>query len=551
MRLVIALILLSLSASAQVQYIGGTATTVINRGAFVSDSVMILPKRDTTAAYAAQRYFGRITMGVDSSMYFHNGTKWVKLASGSISVDSNVYETVYRTDTLTVSVYDSITAHRIAIDSKADASALSGYVPTSRTISTTSPLSGGGDLSTNRTLTIADAAADGSTKGAAAFTANDFNATLGVLSLDYTNGQAASGSNKGFLTSADWTTFNGKVGGSGTANYISKFTASGTIGNSTIRDDGSNVGIGGAPNASYKTYNNGSFFNNGILYLLGGGSGGIRSVNSVYIDALNAGGASIFMRYGNNIDKTFELTRALSYINGLFQAQGGFSVRGNVVTTGTTGLALHIGSTTTYTELRSYNQTDGTYSPLYINAPAILNNTSTNDGSGREFQNNGQIGSTDTIYTATVMREAGITSSLLKTTSNGTHAAAVAGTDYITPTGTSTLSNKRITQRVLPITSSATPTINTDNYDAVKITALSTAITSMTTNLSGTPNDFDKLLITIEDDGTGRAITWGASFIDGAATLPTTTTANKKLYVGLVYSSTSAKWECLASGEEP
>ena len=87
-----------------------------------------------------------------------------------------------------------------------------GYTPVTdaRTISTTAPLSGGGDLTANRTLSIADAAADGTTKGAATFTANDFNATSGVISIDYTNGQAASGSTKGFLTSANWTTFNGK-----------------------------------------------------------------------------------------------------------------------------------------------------------------------------------------------------------------------------------------------------------------------------------------------------------------------------------------------------
>lgn len=224
----------------------------------------------------------------------------------------------------------------------------------------------------------------------------------------------------------------GGLSGSGTANYLVKYTGATSVGNSTIQDDGSNIGLGGAPNASYKTYNNGSFFNNGILYLLGGGSGGIRSTNSIYIDALNAGGASHYFRYGNNIDKTFELTKALSYINGLFQTQGGFSVKGNVVTTGTTGLALHIGSTSTYTELRSYNQTTGLYAPISFNAPALLVNTSTDDGSGREIQNNGQINSTDTIRTGTVMQEAGLTSVMLKTTSNGTHAAAVAGTDYLT-----------------------------------------------------------------------------------------------------------------------
>jgi hypothetical protein len=86
-------------------------------------------------------------------------------------------------------------------------------VQPARTISTTSPLSGGGDLSANRTLTIADAAADGTTKGAASFLAADFDASSGLVSLDYTNGQAASGSLKGFLTSADWTTFSSKQAG--------------------------------------------------------------------------------------------------------------------------------------------------------------------------------------------------------------------------------------------------------------------------------------------------------------------------------------------------
>jgi hypothetical protein len=87
-----------------------------------------------------------------------------------------------------------------------------GFTPVTnaRTISTTSPLSGGGDLTANRTLSIADAVADDSTKGAASFSASDFNSTSGNISIDYTNGQTASASAKGFLTSTDWSTFNGK-----------------------------------------------------------------------------------------------------------------------------------------------------------------------------------------------------------------------------------------------------------------------------------------------------------------------------------------------------
>jgi hypothetical protein len=75
-------------------------------------------------------------------------------------------------------------------------------------------VSASGALSLSATtgaLTVADAVANGSTKGVASFTAADFNDASGNISIDYTNGQAASGSTKGFLTAADWTTFNGKL----------------------------------------------------------------------------------------------------------------------------------------------------------------------------------------------------------------------------------------------------------------------------------------------------------------------------------------------------
>ncbi len=49
-------------------------------------------------------------------------------------------------------------------------------------------------------LSLTDAAADGSTKGIASFTANDFDAASGNISLDYTNGQKASTTQAGFLT---------------------------------------------------------------------------------------------------------------------------------------------------------------------------------------------------------------------------------------------------------------------------------------------------------------------------------------------------------------
>lgn len=117
---------------------------------------------------------------------------------------------------------------------------------------------------------------------------------------------------------------------------------------------------------------------------------------------------------------------------------------------------------------------------------------------------------------------------------------------FATLAGTETLTNKRITPRVTSETSSATPTINTDNSDVHKITALAADITSMTTNLSGTPTDQQKLIIHFKDDGTARAITWGASFEAKGVALPTTTTLSKVTRVGLIYDSVATKWGCVA-----
>jgi hypothetical protein len=68
----------------------------------------------------------------------------------------------------------------------------------------------------------------------------------------------ASGSQAGALSSADWTTFNNKLGGGGGVNYVPKFTASGTVGSSALFSDPSgNVGIG-ANSLSYTLQVNGS-----------------------------------------------------------------------------------------------------------------------------------------------------------------------------------------------------------------------------------------------------------------------------------------------------
>jgi hypothetical protein len=122
--------------------------------------------------------------------------------------------------------------------------------------------------------------------------------------------------------------------------------------------------------------------------------------------------------------------------------------------------------------------------------------------------------------------------------------------EFVFKDHTQTLTNKRITPRVSTEASSATPTIDTDDVDAHSITALATAVTSMTTNLSGTPTNFQKLTIRFKDDGTARAITWGASFEDAGQALPTTTVISKLLTVGFIYNSATSKFGCVAVANE-
>ncbi len=81
--------------------------------------------------------------------------------------------------------------------------------------------------------------------------------TGGTITTTGTIGITQSGAaSDGYLSSGDWTTFNNKVGGSGTTNYVPKFSNTGTpatIADSQIFDNGTSVGIGTiTPSASFK-----------------------------------------------------------------------------------------------------------------------------------------------------------------------------------------------------------------------------------------------------------------------------------------------------------
>ena len=113
---------------------------------------------------------------------------------------------------------------------------------------------------------------------------------------------------------------------------------------------------------------------------------------------------------------------------------------------------------------------------------------------------------------------------------------------------------KSITRKniVKPIVNSvATATTLTPNIDENEqevVTDLATALTIAAP--TGTPSTGMKLVIRLTDNGTNRALTWNVIYRAIGITLPTTTTANKILYIGFVYNEAGSKWDAVAVKEE-
>jgi hypothetical protein len=100
-------------------------------------------------------------------------------------------------------------------------------------------------------------------------------------------------------------------------------------------------------------------------------------------------------------------------------------------------------------------------------------------------------------------------------------------------------------------TSSATPTPNADTTDLYFLTALDQAADFAAP--TGTPYNGQKLIVRIKSDSTPRALSWNSGsggYSSRGATLPTTTTASKITYVGLIYNSATDTWDCVAVSQE-
>lgn len=137
---------------------------------------------------------------------------------------------------------------------------------------------------------------------------------------------------------------------------------------------------------------------------------------------------------------------------------------------------------------------------------------------------------------------------------NGTaFSAAVAGTDYVTPAGTETLTNKRITPRVSSAASITSPLAwNSDSFSQYAATAQAVNLTISAD--AGTPTNGQSMIFRFKDNGTSRTLTWttgtSKSFRAIGTVLPTSTAANKTLYVGCIFNSADDRWDVIAVVQE-
>ena len=134
---------------------------------------------------------------------------------------------------------------------------------------------------------------------------------------------------------------------------------------------------------------------------------------------------------------------------------------------------------------------------------------------------------------------------------SGTNTAGFTTTGDISSanlTATGSISNSRIVTRVVSTTSGSSLTPNGDTTDQYEVTAL--AIGATINAPSGTPNDGQRLIIRIDDNGSAQSLSWNAIYRPIGTTLPATTVAGKTLYVGCVYNTNKTKWDVVAVSQE-
>ena len=184
-----------------------------------------------------------------------NGTGFVKASGTTISYDNNTY--------YLASNPNGYTSNTGTVTSVGGTGTVSGLT-LSGTVTSSGNLTLGGALSlTSGQITTGLGYTPYNATNPNGYTTNTGTVTSIATTAPLTGGTITTSgtlgitqsttSTSGYLSSTDWNTFNGKQNaltnpttGTGTTNYVTKWTGSSTLGNSSIFDNGTNVGIGTA-----------------------------------------------------------------------------------------------------------------------------------------------------------------------------------------------------------------------------------------------------------------------------------------------------------------
>lgn len=224
-------------------------------------------------AYVPGKYQSVLVInGCDSLYYYRSGWRHINKGGGGANYTAgygiDIAGTVISADTTEIATPSDVAV----VQADVNAHEASDYdmddtneIQTLSTGTNTLTLSGGGgtvtvDTDPTNELTSLNGQT-GQTQTFATGTSGTNFAISSTGNVHTFNLPTASATVTGKLSASNWTTFNAKVGGSGTSSYLPKFTAGSTIGNSIVYESGNKIGIGTSTPTEMPNWNGGMTLN--------------------------------------------------------------------------------------------------------------------------------------------------------------------------------------------------------------------------------------------------------------------------------------------------